>query len=59
MITTDAGDLHIIVERIARHIRDEATLQQAVKALQSVYNWPSWIDGNHLDAEFLRREQSS
>ena len=45
MITTDTGDLHIIVERIARHIRDEATLQQAVEALQTVYNWPSWIDG--------------
>ena len=59
MITTDAGDLHIIVEGIARHIRDEATLQQAVEALQSVYNCRSWIDGTSLDAEFLRREQSS
>ena len=59
MITTEAGDLHIIVERIALPIRDDAMRQQAIKAFQTVYNWPSWIDGNHLDAEFLRREPSS
>jgi general stress protein 26 len=32
VITTDTGDLHIIVEGIARHVRDEATLERAVEA---------------------------
>jgi hypothetical protein len=53
VITADAGELHIIVERIALPIRDDAMPQQALEAFQTVRNWPSWIDGNHLDAEFL------
>jgi hypothetical protein len=52
VITTDTGDLHIIVEGIARHVRDDATLQQAVEAFQVVYDWPTRIDGNHLDADY-------
>jgi hypothetical protein len=31
VITTDTGDLHIIVEEVPRHVRDEATLQRAVR----------------------------
>lgn len=52
VITTDTGDLHIIVEGIARHVRDDATLQQAVEAFQAVYDWPTRIEGNHLDADY-------
>jgi hypothetical protein len=52
VITTDTDDLHIIVEGITSHIRDEATLQHAVEAFQTVYGWPTRIDGNHLDADY-------
>lgn len=52
VITTDTGDLHIIVEGVARHVRDDATLQQAVEAFQAVYDWPTRIEGNHLDADY-------
>ncbi|HMI33909.1 MAG TPA: pyridoxamine 5'-phosphate oxidase family protein [Propionibacteriaceae bacterium] len=52
VITTDTGDLHIIVEGIARHVRDEATLRRAVEAFQAVYDWPTRIDGDRLDAEY-------
>src|SRR5829696_6041909 len=32
VISTDTGDLHLIVEGTARHVRDEATLRRAVDA---------------------------
>lgn len=34
VISTDTGDLHIIVEGTARHVRDEATLRRAVDAFR-------------------------
>jgi hypothetical protein len=52
VISTDTGDLHVIVEGVARHVRDEAGLQRAVKAFQTVYSWPTRIQGSHLDADY-------
>jgi Pyridoxamine 5'-phosphate oxidase len=52
VISTDTGDLHIIVEGTARHVRDEATLRRAVDAFQTVYSWPTRIDGDRLDADY-------
>ena len=52
VISTDTGDLHVIVEGVARHVRDEAGLQRAVKAFQAVYGWPTRIQGSHLDADY-------
>ena len=52
VISTDTGDLHVIVEGVARHVRDEAGLQRAVKAFQAVYGWPTRIQESHLDADY-------
>jgi hypothetical protein len=52
VITTDMGDMHLIVEGVARHVRDGVTLQRAVDAFQDVYEWPTRVAGNRLDADY-------
>ena len=52
VISTDTGDLHVIVEGVAHHVRDEAGLQRAVDAFQAVYDWPTRIQGSQLDADY-------
>jgi hypothetical protein len=52
VISSDTGDLHVIVEGIARHVRDEAGLERAVEAFQAVYGWPTRIQGSQLDADY-------
>ena len=39
VITTDTGDLHLVIEGVTRHVHDEATLQRAVAAFHAVYQW--------------------
>jgi hypothetical protein len=41
VITTDTGDLHLVIEGVARHVHDEAILQRAVAAFHAVYQWPT------------------
>ena len=52
VITTDTGDLHLVIEGVARHVQDEATLQRAVAAFDAVYQWPTRVVGNQLDADY-------
>jgi Pyridoxamine 5'-phosphate oxidase len=52
VITTDTGDLHVVVEGVARHVDDAATLQRAVVAFDAVYQWPTRVDGNRLNADY-------
>jgi hypothetical protein len=52
VITTDTGDLHLVIEGVARHVHDEATLQRAVAAFHAVYQWPTRVVGNQLDADY-------
>jgi hypothetical protein len=52
VITTDAGDLHLIVEGVARRVRDEATLRRASDAFEAIYGWPTVVTGERLDAEY-------
>jgi Pyridoxamine 5'-phosphate oxidase len=52
VISTDTGDLHVIVEAVAHHVRDEEGLQRAVEAFQAVYSWPTRIQGSQLDADY-------
>jgi hypothetical protein len=47
VITTDTGDLHLGID-----VHDEATLQRAVAAFHAVYQWPTRIVGNQLDADY-------
>jgi hypothetical protein len=52
VISTDTGDLHVIVEAVAHHVRDEEGLQRAVEAFQAVYSWPTQVQGNQLEADY-------
>ena len=52
VISTDTGDLHVIVEGVAHHVRDEVGLQRAAEAFQAVYGWPTRIQGSQLDADY-------
>jgi hypothetical protein len=52
VVTTDTGDLHLIVEGTARRVRDEATLRRASGAFKASYDWPTVVAGDQLDAEY-------
>jgi Pyridoxamine 5'-phosphate oxidase len=52
VVTTDAGDLHLVVEGEARRVRDEATLSRASEAFEAIYDWPTVVAGEELDAEY-------
>jgi Pyridoxamine 5'-phosphate oxidase len=52
VVTTDAGDLHLIVEGVARRVRDDATLHRASDAFSAIYDWPTVVTGDKLDAEY-------
>lgn len=52
VVMTDSGDLHMIVEGDARRVRDEGTLRRASEAFKAVYDWPTVVQGDKLDAEY-------
>ena len=52
VVTTDAGDLHLIVEGTARRVRDDATLRRASAAFEAGYGWPTVVTGDRLDADY-------
>jgi Pyridoxamine 5'-phosphate oxidase len=52
VVTTDAADLHLIVEGEGRRVRDEATLRRASQAFDAIYDWPTVVTGDKLDAEY-------
>ena len=52
VLTTDAGDAHLIVEGRAARVRDEATLARAMHAFATIYEWPTRVEGDELDANY-------
>jgi Pyridoxamine 5'-phosphate oxidase len=52
VVTTDTGDLHVIIEGEARRARDRETLEQASDAFAAIYQWPTTLSGEKLDAEY-------
>jgi len=52
VITTDTGDLHLIVEGTATQVRDDATLKRASDAFKAIYDWSTVVKGGKLDAEY-------
>ena len=52
VVTTDSGDLHLIVEGTARRVDDEATLRRASDAFNAIYDWPTRVSGGKLDADY-------
>jgi Pyridoxamine 5'-phosphate oxidase len=52
VLTTDAGDAHLIVEGRASRVLDQATLERAAAAFKAVYDWPTTPSGEELDADY-------
>lgn len=52
VISCDKGDLHLIIEGEAREVRDEATLRKASDAFHEIYDWPTEVAGDQLDAPY-------
>jgi hypothetical protein len=50
VVTTDTGDLHVIIEGRASRVRG-ADLE-TVAATFTAKGWPTWVAGDELDAEF-------
>ena len=52
VITTDTGDLHLIVEGDASRVADDESLARASEAFRVIYDWPTEVTGDQLDAEY-------
>lgn len=51
-ITTDLGSLHLVVEGEAGRVTDPDRLAAASRAMLEVYDWPTEIAGEELDAPY-------
>lgn len=51
-LSTDAGDLHLVVEGVARRVPDAETLARVSQAYETIYGWPTTVSGDRLDAEY-------
>src|SRR3712207_2452486 len=51
VLTHDAGDMHLVVEGVARKVTDDAALAGAAAAFAAVYDWPTRVSGGRLDAD--------
>jgi hypothetical protein len=52
VLTRDAGDVHIIIEGVARRVTGESGLRRASEAMKRIYEWPTTPTGDELDAEY-------
>ena len=52
VITTDTGDLHLIVEGDASRVADDESLARASEAFRVIYDWPTEVTSGQLDAEY-------
>ena len=52
VITTDTGDVHLIIEGDASRIADNETLHRASDVFRAIYDWPTNVTGEQLDAEY-------
>lgn len=51
-ITTDLGPLHLVVEGAADRVTDPGRLAEASRAMLEVYDWPTEVVGDELDAPY-------
>jgi hypothetical protein len=51
-VSTDTGDLHVVVEGTAHRVADPETLGRASTAFREVYGWPTVVAGDTLDADY-------
>lgn len=52
VLTTDTGDLHVVVEGRARRLHSADELTPASAAFREIYGWSTEVRGDELDAAF-------
>ena len=52
VLATNLGDAHVVVEASAHRVRDEPTMARASTAFAEVYDWPTTVVGDELDAPY-------
>ena len=52
VISTESGGAHLVVEGVARRVRDRETLVRASATFQRIHSWPTTVDGDELDAHY-------
>ena len=52
VVTTDTGDMHLIIEGDAARVADDETMEQAADAFRAIYDWPTKVTGDQLDADY-------
>lgn len=52
MITTETDDLHFVAEGEAHRVVDDETLHRASAAFRDIYNRPTEVRGDQLDADY-------
>jgi hypothetical protein len=52
VLTKDAGEVHLVVEGTARRVTEADGLQRASDAMQRIYEWPTRVMGDELDADY-------
>ena len=52
VLSTDAGDLHLVIEGRARRVRDQDGLARASAAFVAIHGWSTEITGDLLEAEY-------
>lgn len=51
-LAIDVGSLHVVVEGTAVRLTSTADLERASAALRQVYEWPTEVVGDELDASY-------
>ncbi|MQA79222.1 MAG: pyridoxamine 5'-phosphate oxidase family protein [Streptosporangiales bacterium] len=52
VVSSDKDDVHLVVEGEARQVTDQAGLQRASGAFDTVYGWPTVVVAGKLDSEY-------
>lgn len=52
VLTKGARDAHLIVEGKAHRVIDRSTLARASEAMMRIYEWPTTVAGDEIDAEY-------
>lgn len=51
VITTDAGDAHLIVEGLGRRVAERDVLERVSDVFRKIYDWSTRVEGDRLDAD--------
>jgi hypothetical protein len=51
-VSADLGSLHVVIEGQAHRVTETERLEEASRAMREVYDWPTRVAGEELDADY-------